>query len=130
MQEQRVPQFHLLRIGRARLLNNFAVNTTTGSTSVTIPIPTSSSGSVINEGLIQIDYYEPCMPSNGACESPSPTCAPFSTCNYRPWYRSKVIVPWSASDPFADVSGIGLLMLLHDFIESPEQPQSGQVLCH
>jgi hypothetical protein len=94
------------------------LNTTAGGTSVTFPIPTSSSGSTIHGGQIVVKYYEPCMPTNGDCESPSPVCGTTSTPNYRPVYKTRALVPWSKSDPYADVSSFALLTYLVTQCES------------
>ena len=75
-------------------------------------------GGTIHGGQIVVKYYEPCMPTNGDCESPSPVCGTTSTPNYRPVYKTRALVPWSKSDPYADVSSFALLTYLVTQCES------------
>lgn len=89
-----------------RVLYTIALNTTAGSTSPTIPFPTtSSSGGSIHGGMVHVKYYEPCM--NGTCDSPYP--CPSSTTSYRPYYESSALIPRESDDPYADVSTAAVL---------------------
>lgn len=68
--------------GAKKATYTIALNTVTGSTSPTFPIPTSSSqGNGIEGGTVRVYYWEPCMT---VCESPLPNCGAFS---FRPTYE-------------------------------------------